>query len=115
MPQSIGQSVIDNLLFLKKITKSKSLKKQSRYLKLATDSELLAIIECAYNILKGRITLTKRQKNRLIPHIEIIRQIGRSRTSKGIKKVLQRGGGIGILPALLTPILIEAISSLRSS
>ena len=106
---AIAQSVIDNLLFLKKITKTKSPTRRSRYLKLATNPELFAIIECAYNILKGRFNLTKRQKTRLTPHIDIIRRIGRSRSARSVKTTLQRGGGIGVLPALLTPIIIEAI------
>jgi hypothetical protein len=112
---SVGQSVIKNLLFLKKITKTKSPKKRHQYLKLAKNEELLSIIECAYNILKGRFNLSVRQKNRLIPQINIVRQIARSRTPRGVKSVLQKGGGLGIIPALLTPIIIEAIRLIKNN
>ena len=111
---SISQSVLDNLFFLKKISKTKSPKNRQRYLKLATTNELLSIIECAYNILKGRFNLTSRQKNRLTPQIEIVRRIGKSRSPRGLQTILQKGGGLSVLPALLTPILIEAIRLIQN-
>jgi hypothetical protein len=112
---TISQSVLDNLLFLKKITKTKSPKNRQRYLKLATTNELLSIIECAYNILKGRFNLTSRQKSRLFPQIEIVRRIGRTRSSRGLHTILQKGGGLAVLPALLAPIIIEAIRLVNSN
>ena len=112
---AIPQSVVDNLLFLKKISKTKSPKNRQRYLKLATTNELLAIIECAYNILKGRFRLTSRQKNRLAPQIDIVRRIGRARSPRGLHSILQKGGGLAALPAFLAPIIFEVIRSQLSS
>jgi hypothetical protein len=112
MPR-IGQSVIDNFLFLKKISRTKSDRKRNQLLRLATNSELFSIIEICYNILKGRSSLTQRQKNRILPHIDIVRKIGRSRSQRGLRQVLQRGGGIGAIAAILTPILIEAFRHIR--
>ncbi len=112
---TISQSVLDNLLFLKKISKTKSPKNRKKYLNLATTAELLSIIECAYNILKGRFRLTSRQRNRLAAQIEVFRRIGRTRSPRGLRSILQRGGGLSVIPALLTPIIFEAIRSLSSN
>jgi hypothetical protein len=108
MRQPVGASVINNYLFLKKLSSSKSSKKRLRLLRLATSDELFAIIESAYNLLKARFNLTPRQKKRLIPHLEVLRRLGRSRSDRGVRTLLQKGGGLGALPAILTPILIEA-------
>jgi hypothetical protein len=114
MPR-IGKSIIDNFIFLKKLTKTKSDQKRRRLLRLATDSELLSIIESAYNILKGRFQLTTRQRHRILPYIEVIRNIGRVRSSRGAKRVIQRGAGLAVLPAILTPILIEAFRFIKNN
>ena len=82
--------------------------------RLATDSELFAIIECAFNILKGRFNLTTRQRNRLVPHLNTLRKIGRSRSRRGLKSVLQKGRWLGLLPALLTLIFIEALKLIKT-
>lgn len=104
----VGQSVLNNILFLKKITKSKSDKKRQQLLRLATSEELFSIVESAYNLLKSRFKLTARQRHRIVPHLAVLRKIGRSRSQRGVRRLLQRGGGLGALPAILTPILIEA-------
>ena len=105
----IGQSVIANKTFLKKIASTKSDRKRHRLLRLASNEELLSIIEIAFNILKGQFNLNKRQKLKLIPHVNLVRKISRARSQRGLKSVLQKGGGLSILPALITPILIEAL------
>jgi hypothetical protein len=114
MPR-IGQNIFKNYSFLQKIAKTKSSNKQKRLLRLATNLELFSIIEAAHNILKGRFNLTKRQTARLLPHIESVRKIGRSRTERGARQVLQRGGGIGAVAAILTPILIEVLKQIKSN
>lgn len=103
----IGENIINNMKFLKLLSKTKSERKKKRLLRLATDQELFSIIECAFNILKGKFKLTSRQKHRLIPHLDIVRNIGRVRTNRGIKRIIQKGNG-SFLPAILVPILIEA-------
>ena len=85
----IGQNILNNHIFLKKLAKTSSDRKRTRLLRLATSEELLSIIEIAYNILKNRFPLTKRQRSLLIPHADIIRKIGRVRTERGVKKVIQ--------------------------
>lgn len=109
----IGNSVCQNLKFLKLLAKTKSERKRRSQLRLATTSELLSIVEIALNVIKGRFNLTTKQKNRLLPHVEFVRNLGRARSEKGAKKILQRGGGI-LLAALITPVIIEAIRLLTS-
>jgi hypothetical protein len=78
-------------------------------LRLATNEELFSIIEIAFNILKGQFNLNNRQKLKIIPQINLVRKISRVRSQRGLKTVLQTGGGLAILPALIAPILIEAL------
>lgn len=110
---NIGSSVCENLNFLKSIAKTKSESKRKRILRLATTSELLSIVEIALNVIKGRFNLTSRQKNRLLPYADFIRKVGRARSERGARKILQSGGGIPI-SALITPIIIEAVSYLAN-
>jgi hypothetical protein len=112
--KQIGQSVINNHLFLKKVSKSKSIRKLRRLLRLATNEELFSIVEIAFNILKGHFNLTNKQKQRLIPYANVVRKISRSRSHKGLKKVLQSGEGLSFLPALLAPVIIEAFRAIKN-
>src|SRR4030088_3621710 len=104
----IGESVYNNLKFLQTIVKTKSEKKRRRLLRLATTAELLTIVEIAINIIKARFLLTTRQRNRLVPYVEYIRRLSRARSESGARKIVQKGGNLGLV-ALLTPIIIEAI------
>jgi hypothetical protein len=104
----IGESVYNNLKFLKTIVKTKSEKKRRRLLRLATTTELLTIVEIAINIIKARFLLTTRQRTRLVPYVEYIRRLARARSESGARKIVQKGGSLGLV-ALLTPIIIEAI------
>ena len=110
--QPIGDSVYQNLNFLKSL-KSTSIKKQQRLLRLATFQELLTLIEIAFNIIKSRFKLTGRQKNKLTPYVNFVRKLGRARSEKGARNILQKGSGIP-LTALITPILIESIRYLAT-
>jgi hypothetical protein len=110
----VGQIILDNFDFLNKLIKTKSTTKRQKILKLATTQELLSLIEAAYNILKGRFELTARQRSRLIPHIAVLRKLGRSRSERGAKHILQKGGGLTIIPAIITPILIEAFRLIQN-
>ena len=67
--------------------------------------------ECALNILKGTVTLKKRQKERLRRHRDKLRALAKNSTSlKKKKEIIQTGGFLpgllaGIVPALLPPLL----------
>ena len=72
--------------------------------------------ECALNILKGTVTLKKRQKDRLRRHRDKLRALAKNSTPlKKKKAIIQTGGFLpgllaSIVPALLPP-LVQTISS----
>ena len=112
--QTIGPNICDNLKFLRTLARTKSETKRRRLLRLATSTELLAIVEICLNIVKARFHLNARQRSRILPYAEFIRKLGRTRTERGARKIVQKGSGLGFA-ALLTPIVIEAVRYLASS
>ena len=107
----IGDNICKNIDFLKRISRSKSERRQKRILKHATSGELLAIVESALNIVKSRFNLTNRQKNKIVPHTEFIRRLTRVRSEKSARQLVQKGRGV-VLPAILTPIIISALKQI---
>jgi len=97
----IGESVYSNLAFLNSLVKLKVRRKRRRLLRLATTSELLSIVEIAINIIKTRFNLTTRQRKRLVPYVEYIRRLARARSESGARKIVQKGGSLGLV-ALIT-------------
>lgn len=112
----IGQRVLENYDFLKRLSKIRSEKKKDRVLASASCEELLTIIEIAANILKGAFCLSARQKQKLLPFADYIRKLGRARTEKSARNLLinQKGGNAAIIGSLLAPIVVEATSQLIS-
>ena len=114
--QAVGQRVLNNYAFLKKLAKTKSMKKRRHLLENANCDELLALTEISSNILAGSFCLTKQQKSRLTPHSAYIRKLARLRSEKTARRfVKNQTGGQAILGALLAPILVEAAHHLISS
>ena len=68
------------------------------------DKELINVFcECALNVLRGVVPLTKGQKSRLRRHKKCLRDLVNRKTSRQKKSnILQRGGFLG---ALLPPII----------
>lgn len=61
------------------------------------------ICECAYNVLRGNVPLTKEQKAHLKKHVTQLRKLVRKGEKiENKRKIIQRGGGV-LLPAILTP------------
>jgi hypothetical protein len=113
--QPIGQRVLDNYAFLKKLARTKSTKKRAHLLENATSDELLALTEVSSNILAGSFCLSKQQKGRLSPHSAYIRKLARLRSEKTARRFIKnQTGGQAILGALLGPILVEAAHHLIS-
>jgi hypothetical protein len=114
--QAVGERILKNFDFLKQLSRLKSEQKRNHLLKNATCDELLAIVEIATNILKGGFCLTKRQRNKLTPFAQYIRKIAKLRSERGARKYFnnQQGGQVGILSALLAPVLVEAAQHLIS-
>lgn len=79
-------------------------------LKGASNHLILSIIECAYNILKGRVSLTKKQKNKLSKYKEVLRNIVKKRRNKSTHKLVIDQCGGSFLPALLLPVLTTILS-----
>jgi len=103
-----SQLICENKDFLRSLANSKSERRYQKLLRKADTSQLLSIVEICLNIVKSRFNLNTRQKNRLLPHAEFIRKMSRARSERGVRKVLrQKGEGIGVFAALLTPVLME--------
>jgi hypothetical protein len=100
--------ISDNYDFLKALARTKSNNKRNKILQKATTIQILSLVEICFNILKARFRLSARQRRRMMPHADFIRRMGRVRTERGAKKIVQIGGGIPtFFPALLTPIILE--------
>lgn len=113
--QPIGERVLKNYNFLKKLAKTHSEKKWKSLIKNSTSEELLALTEISSNILAGRFTLTRKQREKLVPFAKYIRKVARARSEKGARKIFEnQQGGQAVLGALLAPILVEAAQHLIS-
>jgi hypothetical protein len=109
----ISQNVCSNCDYLRTLSKTRSDRKRIRILKTANGEQLLAIAEVCLNIAKSRFKLTARQKHRMIPYVDFIRRMSRARSEKGARKlIVQKGGGVGLFAAILTPILLELARNL---
>jgi hypothetical protein len=77
------------------------------------DKDLVhCLCECAHNVLKGNVHLTKAQKAKLTRHKQDLRTVAKKQTSQKKKKqILQKGG---FLPALLAPLLAPMIAPLAT-
>ena len=76
------------------------------------DSKLIrCICECAYNVLRGNVPLTKEQTAHLKKHATLLRKITRKGDGVKKKKIIQTGGG-AVLPALLTPLLTTLLTEI---
>ena len=105
----LPNKVIKNLDFLKKLSKTRSKNKRELLLKEASSEQLLLLVEICYNILKGYFPLNLKQKLRILPHIQFVRKLGRVKTTKSAKNVIQKGGGLLAFAPLLAPIIAEVI------
>jgi len=110
----INQNIYDNIEFLNALTKTKSPQKRKYLLQNATTLELLAIVEIALNIVKSRFKLTTNQRNKILPHVQYLRQLSRIRSENGARNLVQKGSGFA-LSAILTPIVIEVLHKIISS
>lgn len=79
------------------------IKRRRRLLKEGGKPLQVCLRECALNVVKGNVPLSKRQFKKLKPYRNTIRQLSKYRTSlKDRLKIEQRGGFLG---SLLVPIL----------
>ena len=84
----------------------------------ANTKQILALVEIALNLLKGRVPICANQKQRLGTHASDIRRLARVRSDKTARKVLlkseQQGSGpfavASIISRLVVPFIIDALS-----
>ncbi|MCP4345345.1 MAG: hypothetical protein GY795_07445, partial [Desulfobacterales bacterium] len=77
---------------------------QKALLKVADDGLILCICECVDNVIRGNIKLTKKKKEDLSKHKNILRKLQDRQIAKDKKRKLLVQNG-GFLPALLAPII----------
>jgi hypothetical protein len=105
---TVGPLIYENCQFLKLLIRTKSVNKRAKILKNMTNQQLLALSEICLNILTNKFQLTTRQKQRMQPYADFIRQQGRIRSESGARRlILKRGGKLSsdLFPAILTPII----------
>lgn len=98
--------------FLRQLVDTRSALKRHRLLQEASQAQLLALVECCLNVLRGHFPLRPPQKRKLEPHADFIRRLSRARTEKGARSVVQEGGSLTALVGLILPILVELAQSL---
>ena len=110
----VGESVKRNITFLRKLAKTKSEKIRKRLLDNASSEQILAIVEICVNILKFRFRLRNLQRHKLAQHAPVVRKLGRARSEKTARRILQTGGG-NMLGPLILPVLSAVVDSVISS
>jgi hypothetical protein len=101
----VGDCVLHNFNFLKKLAKTQSAKKRNNLIKYANPDEMQALVEIAHNIVHSKFKLTPAKTKKLTPYATPIRELSRARTVNTVKRVLQNGNGIP-LASLLLPVLL---------
>lgn len=113
-PRVVGPRILENYTYLKRLVKTKSEGKRLNLVKEASRDELLALVEVCSNILSSNFSLTKRQKEKILPYANYMRKLARIRSEVGARKIVQRGEGV-FFSALLVPVLAEIARLLISS
>lgn len=107
----MSRTVTNNAEFLRAL---RSLKPKYRLalLKNTDCSSIKCICECTYNILQGKIPLSRKQRVALRRHKNVLRKlVKRGENWKKKKRILVQSGG-AILPLLLGPLLGGVLSTL---
>lgn len=101
--------VIDQLAVLKKLRKC-SAKERKALLAKGGKPLQLCLRECAINILKGNVVLTKSQLTHMRRYKTKLRDLSKKKTSQKKRLAIEQRGGF--LPLLLAPILGSVLSGL---
>lgn len=110
----VGDIVRKNSAFLRRLATTKSEKIRKRLLNGATSEQILALVEICVNILKFRFRLRNLQRHKLAMHAPVVRKLGRARSEKTARRILQTGGG-NMFGSLILPVLSAVVDSLISS
>ena len=114
----LGDRILKNYNFLKKLYRSKSEFGRLRLLRQANSDELLSLVEICTNIVHpSRFCLNDRARQKLSPFASTIRKLGRKRSESTTRSfvVQQQQGNGPLFLALLAPVLAEATRHLIAS
>jgi hypothetical protein len=103
----VGPLIHEHCQFLKQLV-TKSLKRRKKLLNEMKAEQMLALSEICLNILLNRFQLTPRQKRRMAPYVDFIRQMGKIRSERGAKKVILKktsNSPKDLFPSILNPII----------
>lgn len=100
-----------HLSFLKALASQKTPEKANLFLASCSSAQIKLLVEICYNLLRGNIQLTPKQREKLIPFASVIRRFSRKRSTNGARKTIQKGGGFP-LAAIAVPVLAELLRSL---
>jgi hypothetical protein len=116
----LGNSVTENAKFIKWLAQTKSSSRRTQIIQGASTDQLLALVETALNVINAKQPFwSRRQRDKLCVHAQLIRKLARTRTPKSARRILirgekdQKGGGVpvialaGILSNVLLPYLSE--------
>jgi len=108
----MSRYVTTNIELLKALQKMNS-RQRVQFLQHADNSLITAICECALNVLKGNVELTKVQKSYLSRMKKFIRLLAKKTVSlkKKRKHLVQKGGSI-LIPLLVNAAISALISQL---
>lgn len=84
-------------------------KERNHLINKSNESLISCIIECALNVLKGNIRITKKEKKQLSKYKTILRNIVKEKKSILKCKKLIKQKGTAFLPSLLLPIVTSLI------
>lgn len=86
-------------------------KNKGALLRKCPNSLIKCVCECALNLLKGNVPITRRQKNRLAPYKRTLRRLGDKKIPLFKKRRLLVQKGEGFL-SILIPAAVSLLSSL---
>lgn len=106
-----------NVHFLEKIAGcKKNPKRCAQLIAEAGAEQLLCIVECCLNLLRGRVAIRGRRLEHLRPYAAQIRAISRARCAKRAKSQLEKeqqsGRGVPLLPLIvgsILPVIVDQI------
>lgn len=103
--------IVKNNISLLKALAVMSPKNRKALLKTADNELILSVCECAYNLLKGNVSVSSQQKRKLACFKNILRKLVKKGESLKSKKkyLVQKGGGV-FLPILLSAVLQAVLS-----
>ncbi|HKX45762.1 MAG TPA: hypothetical protein VJP77_03605 [Planctomycetota bacterium] len=97
--------ILENREFLRKIVKTRSKNQFNNLLATANTDQILAITEIIHNILQGSVPLSRLKRTKLAKNADYYRKIAKSKNRKRAIENIQSGSGIGLLSAVLAPVL----------